>query len=240
MIMAQILSACRMKYYYFKANLPLNYKFSIGLYFTAMMFNNVLPGGIGGDGYKIYTIGKLAGFSRLKALQVAFSERGSGLFVLLLLLGLFGFCTNSLAIIPYKNYIITALIILLILSYATIAYFMLRESPATMLGAACYSLPIQLLNIIIALIFLFDFGITDSGEIMSYLVIFLIASVATIIPITIGGAGIRELVFLYGAELLNLNPELGIALAFLLFIINVLCGAVGLLFWHRLARLYVC
>lgn len=241
MTLAQIISAHRMRFYYAKENLVLNSKFSIGLYFTSMLFNTVLPGGIGGDGYKIYTIGKLGKFPHLRAFKIALSERASGLFALLILTAFFYIYTNFGEILPYQNYIIAALTLLLIPAYFISIRILLKEKAVTALGASLYSFPIQLLNVAIAFVLLIDLGIDTKNisEIMGYLVIFMISSVMAILPITIGGAGIREITFFYGATLLGLNAELGITMAFLFFIVNAACSLNGLLFWHRLNRLYV-
>lgn len=240
MTLAQIVSAYRMRFYYAQENLALNSKFSIGLYFTSMLFNTVLPGGIGGDGYKIYTIGKLAKFPHLRALKIAISERASGLFALLILTSLFYIYTDFREILPYQNYIISALTALLIPAYFISIRILLKEKATTALGATIYSFPIQLLNVAIAFALLVDLGVDahNVSNVMGYLVIFMISSVAAILPVTIGGAGVREITFFYGANLLGLNAELGITLAFLFFIINAACSLNGLLFWHRLEKIY--
>ncbi len=240
MLLAQIISAGRMRYYYKQLDLQLNWKFSVGLYLTSMLFNTVLPGGIGGDGYKIYSIGKLAGFSRKKALQIAISERASGLFALLLLTALCYFYTNFPIIFPYQNYIIACFSLLLLPAYFISARILLQESIITSLGAVIYSIPIQLLNALIAFILLIELGadVENINNILIYIVIFMASSVAAILPVTIGGAGIREITFLYSAKLIGIDAELGIALAFMFFIINALCSLTGFIFWHRLEKLY--
>ncbi len=240
MTLAQIASAYRMRYYYSKDNLQLNSLFSIGLYFTAMLFNTVLPGGIGGDGYKIYTIGKLTGFSHLRAFKIALSERASGLFALLLLTSVFYIYTDFPNLITYQNHIIAALTLLLIPTYFISIRVLLKEKVKTAIGAIFYSVLIQLLNVVIVLVILIDLGAgTNSiSTIMGYVVIFMVSSMASILPVTIGGAGIRELTFYYGAKLTGLDAEMGVAVAFLFFVVNITCSLNGLFFWHRLGRLY--
>jgi hypothetical protein len=239
MSLAQITSAYRMRFYFAGAGVELGRRFSIGLYFTAMLFNTVLPGGIGGDGYKIYTIGKLAKFSRLLALKLALSERASGLFALLFLTVIFYFFAKFPEIIPHQNVIIIVLNILLIPLYFISIAVLLKEKPLTAIISQAYSIPIQLLNAAIAFTLLIPLGINNSFDItMSYMVLFMLSSVASIAPVSIGGAGLRELTFFYGAKLTGLNAELGVALAILFFIINILCSLNGLIFWHRLDKLY--
>lgn len=240
MIFAQIVSGLRMRYYYARDGLDLNHQFSIGLYFTSMLFNTVLPGGIGGDGYKIYTIGKLAEFPHLRAFKIALSERGSGLFALLFLTSVFYIYADFRDIIPHQDLIIASLTALLLPCYFISASIIMKEKIRTAFTAMLYSFPIQLLNVAIFLVLLIDLGVDTANvkDIMGYIVIFMVSSVASIIPISIGGAGLREITFLYGAKLTGLNAELGITVALLFFVTNILCALTGLLFWHRLEKIY--
>jgi glycosyltransferase 2 family protein len=240
MILAQITSAYRMRFYFGNDGLLLNQKFSIGIYFTSMLFNTVLPGGIGGDGYKIYMIGKFSGFSRLRALKLALSERASGLFILLICTSLFYYLAKLPEVIPQQDYIIAALTILLIPCYFISIAVFLKERAHTAIKAIIYSIPIQLLNVAIVVILLKCLGVdlNDINITAGYLVLFMVAAVASILPISIGGSGLRELTVFYGAKLIGYNAELVVSLCLLFFIISVLCSLVGLFFWPRLEKLY--
>jgi hypothetical protein len=48
------------------------------------------------------------------------------------------------------------------------------------------------------------------------------------IPISIGGIGLRELTFLYGAPLMGVSATLGVSAAILLSVLTLLCGLLGL------------
>jgi uncharacterized membrane protein YbhN (UPF0104 family) len=239
-VFAQIISALRMQYYFKTEGVNLNTKFSSGLYFVGMFLNTILPGGIGGDGYKVYLIGKLASFPRMKILRILISERASGLLILMLLTFFIAYFSDV------KNLILHAPILLILGAIITIpAYFfsiriLLNEQPKTAIGAAPYSLLIQLSGIAIIVTILAGLGldITQFSNTSGYIVLFLVSSVLSILPISIGGVGIRELSFMYGATLLGLNPELGVAIALIYFVINLLCSLNGLFFWHKLERMY--
>lgn len=239
MTAAQILSAYRMKHYYAVENVALNNKFSIGLYFTAMMYNTILPGGIGGDGYKIYTIGRLAHFSHLRAFKIALSERGSGLFALLMLTAFFYIFSGFASFVPRQNYIVAGLAIALLPCYFISIRLLLKEKASTAIGAMLYSFPIQLLNAAIGATLAIGLGAgTSVAQVMAYTVIFMVSSVAAILPVSIGGAGLREITFYYATKLTELDINLGIAIAMLFFIISLLSSLTGFLFWHKLDRLF--
>lgn len=240
LIVAQIASAFRTRYYFKTAGLELNNKFSIGLYFTGMFFNTVLPGGIGGDGYKIYLLKKLAGFSKVKSLRILISDRASGLFILLLFSIVALFFSDFMNMLPHANIILVTCAIGLLPSYLISIKLLLKEQPKTAARAAVYSFFVQGAGIFCILFILSGLGV-DIGlgnQAAGYISLFLLSSVLAVLPISIGGIGIREVSFLYGAHLLGLDPELGIAIALIYFAINLICSLNGLFFWHKLERLY--
>jgi uncharacterized membrane protein YbhN (UPF0104 family) len=63
-----------------------------------------------------------------------------------------------------------------------------------------------------------------------YLVLFLISSLVAMVPITIGGAGARELTFLYGAQFLDVNAEKAVAIGFLFYLISTSVAFFGIIF----------
>jgi len=256
LVIAQVISAFRTKLYFASAGIYLNNKFSIGLYFTGMLYNNILPGGVGGDAYKVYLIGKLADFPKLTAFRLILSDRGNGIFLIGLLTCLFaymghtagGFVDRDYSLIRYLfsllNYSDLVFVVLAAISipmYLYLAKTLLKEKTITSIKASGYSFWVQSISTLIAVIILagLGFDIFLSPDITyEYLVLFLISSVISVIPISIGGVGLRELTFLYGANILELDVELGIAIAIVFFFINLLCSLAGLLFWHKLEDLY--
>jgi uncharacterized membrane protein YbhN (UPF0104 family) len=238
--LAQFISALRTQYYFRQEGLHLKKKFTVGLYFVGMLFNNVLPGGIGGDGYKLYLVNKLANFPRMYILRIFISERASGLFALLLLGFLIAPFSEVSSKFSYANVLIIPALLITTAGYFTSIKILLKEKPKTAIGAMPYSLVIQLLGIAIILTIFFGTGINsnNSSETNSYIILFLISSVLSILPISIGGVGLRELTFMYGGALLGLNPELGITIAIVYIAVNLLCSLNGLIFWHRLEKLY--
>ena len=60
-----------------------------------------------------------------------------------------------------------------------------------------------------------------------YLLVFFISSIATILPLTLGGVGIRELVFIKAAEISEIEQDTAVALSVLFFGITVISALVG-------------
>jgi len=63
---------------------------------------------------------------------------------------------------------------------------------------------------------------------LAYLALFLISSIAAVIPITFGGAGARELTFLAGANYFPLEIHIAISLSVIFYMITVLASLIGM------------
>ena len=91
-----------------------------------------------------------------------------------------------------------------------------------------FSFFVQIFQVVTVLCIMYSLHIAD--HFLYYLNTFLLSAVAAVIPISIGGAGTREVVF-YGAfEFLNLNPAPGVALSIIFFFILGLCSLTGIFF----------
>ena len=64
-----------------------------------------------------------------------------------------------------------------------------------------------------------------------YIFIFLIAAVAGVLPITIGGGlGVREFVFVEGAKYFGLEPNISIVVSLLFYVITLVVSLFGVIF----------
>jgi len=72
-------------------------------------------------------------------------------------------------------------------------------------------------------------AMSHNTNIIDYLAIFLISTIATIIPITIGGAGAREITFLYLLGSIGLETSVGVALSLMFFAISAVSSLAGIL-----------
>ena len=60
-----------------------------------------------------------------------------------------------------------------------------------------------------------------------YLALFLVSSIITIVPVTVGGIGMRELVFIYAATVFPINEEKAVTLGFVFFLITAISSLIG-------------
>lgn len=240
LMFSQVISALRMRMYFAEDDLEINKKFAVAFYFVGMFLNNLLPGGIGGDGYKVYLIGKLANFSKMRALQITLSERASGLLSLIVLAAIAALFSSAKNLIPYTEFFVSTGIVATVVGYIIALKFILKEKRKTALKALPFSLLVQILGVLCVTFIMFSLGIeiSEISKINNYVLLFFISSILSIIPISIGGVGIREVSFMYGSQIIGLNAELGVAIAIIYFIINLLCSANGVFFWYKLEKIY--
>lgn len=238
LIFAQVISAYRMRYYYQTMGQTMSHMFAIALYFVGMLYNTILPGGIGGDGYKVYLMGKLAKFSYLTSFRLMVSNRASGLYALLLYTLLLAvFSTTLLKLLPFAYGVLVAAAVVVSIGYFISIKLLLKEPAKVALRAFKYSAVIQGACILTGYILFLGMNAIH-GHMSNYLMVFLVSSIVSVVPISIGGAGLREMTFLYGSTYLGLDVELGIAFSIVYFAINILCSLCGLFFTHKLARLW--
>ncbi len=241
---AQIASTLRMNYYYRCVDKPLNFRFSLILYYVGLVYNVILPGGIGGDAYKVYLLKKKADFPVGEGVRIQLSNRFNGLLVL---------CWTLLATLFFMPFKIDALAItttaVVALLMGTLAYFffahlVLKESIQTTLGAIGYSILVQGFTVMSMLVLWWS--MSDGQFMAEYILLFQLASIAGMIPVTVGGLGIREFTFFYGAELINrfthseLDPGLGVTISLLMFAMTVVSACLGLPFLHSVSKMNPC
>ena len=63
-----------------------------------------------------------------------------------------------------------------------------------------------------------------------YVFLFLLSSVVAVLPLTIGGLGAREIVFLEGAKYFGLQQETSVVISLLFYLITLVTSAAGLLY----------
>ncbi len=229
--LSKIASALRLNLYFDAIGLKLTQSYNLILYYVGMFYNLFLPGGIGGDGYKVYLLNKHFKTGIKPLLQAVLLDRLSGL-AGLVIYALLLFAVSSYASI---NDLFSPLAIVLAASVIPLSYLATRlffRSFLSVFGSTMlWGLGVQFLQLICAWMILKSLGIEDMT--IEYLTLFLVSSVVAVLPLTIGGVGIRELTFLYGLEFLGVEPSLGVTFSFLFFAITALSSLTGLFLLNR-------
>jgi uncharacterized membrane protein YbhN (UPF0104 family) len=229
---SMVISSWRLSSFFKSIQLKLDARFNFRLYLLGLFYNFLLPGGIGGDGYKIYLLNKNYKLPAKKVFWAIMFDRLSGLWAIGLIIVALIFLIPQIDIhigIPLSVFVVGSVI------YYFVAYRFFREYthnflPAHLKAVAVQSL--QLLSIVFIMI-----GQDFTGKYSPYLLSFLISALATIIPISIGGAGIRETVFLQLTKVFPMDESLATFLPGTFYIISLLVALLGVYYVVRPSRL---
>ena len=227
-LVSRVLGAERLRSLFAQVGLRIGPVPSLKLYWLGMYYNLFLPGGIGGDGYKVYLLNRLTATPVKPLVQATVLDRVIGL--LPLLYGL-------LALLPLLPAVSVS-------GWVTFPVMLAGHWLAgTLLGrylpvfspvygrATAQSMGVQGAQVLQMVLLL---GALDApGPVAAYLFIFLLSSVVSILPFTIGGAGARELTFLFGAQLLGLPQETAVGVSLLFYLITALVSLTGVAFSFR-------
>lgn len=229
-VFSQYIAGLRFKFYCRSKEILLEKTRAIKLYFIGLFFNNLLPGGIGGDGYIAVILKHNHGSPIKQNIQLLLSARANGLLALILIS-----CVASL----FSDYVhrfnsgyvfITIFSLLTLCCYSLSVKYLFGESYRTQCKASAYSFMIQGAIALLMYILLLDMQVPQS-HLTDYLALLLFSSVLIIIPISFGGLGLRELGFLKGSMLMGLNAEIGVAISLLYFSFNLILSLPGAVFF---------
>lgn len=221
-VISKVIAAERFRLLFETEGIFLSRRDNLRLYWLGMYYNLLLPGGISGDGFKIKVLMDHFGKSFKRMFTITLLDRISGMITLgqiclLLLPGIpaFAFCW-WLSVI--------GIFIAAVLSEWTYRWAG-GELPAIWVRTTLQSFAVQASQVIAAIGIILALG---QGQYwLSYTVIFLVSSVVAMLPLTIGGAGARELTFLYGAAWLSIDNEKAVAIAFLFYLISTIVALAG-------------
>ncbi|MGY6558605.1 MAG: lysylphosphatidylglycerol synthase transmembrane domain-containing protein [Nitritalea sp.] len=229
-IASKVLTAFRLHDYYRALQIPINRADNLRLYAIGMFYNLFLPGGIGGDGYKVYLLKKSGQTSLRHLLQATLLDRLGGLvaiFGLLFLLG-FGLLEPLSRLLPATPYLLGAgALLLLPLWYGAHRLFFIPFI-GSFWSANAYSFGGQIAQLGSVYALLLALGIPDGH--LPYQFVFLLSSMVAVLPLTIGGVGARELVFIYSPDYLAIDTPVAVAFSLLFFLLSALTSLSGAFF----------
>ncbi len=235
-IVSKVVAAARLNCYFRQIDIFLTQKSNLKLYLLGMFYNLFLPGGIGGDAYKGYVIKQRFETATKKVVAVLLLDRLSGLLLLLVYACLLAFAMD----IPYLTDFKWALLLLPLLAVLVFWGLNKRFFKSTLpvfWPSFGFSALVQLAQLFAVYCILKALAISIHG--VAYMFIFLISSIVSVIPLTIGGIGSRELTFLYGADFLGLQEDTSVAISLVFFLITAFVSLFGLVYHFKKPELEV-
>lgn len=227
-IISKVLAAFRLNLYFHKLHVPLSRHSNLRLYLLGMFYNLFLPGGIGGDAYKGYLINKNFEVGTKKVISVLVLDRLSGLLLLFIYACILGIFLRNDFLTGYEIVLAAAIIVGVIVFWLLNKKFFRYVLPVFWKSFA-YSSLVQLAQL--GSVFFILKALSIKVQTIAYLFIFLISSIVSVLPVTIGGIGSREVTFLYGAKFLALDENTSVGISMVFFLITALVSLFGI-YYH--------
>ena len=233
-VASKVLASIRLNLYFHQLEVRLTQKSNLKLYVLGMFYNLFLPGGIGGDAYKGYLIKKHFEVKTKRVVSVLVLDRLSGLLLLFLYACTLALLIDHAVFTPYRIGIgLLAVLSVIIFWLLNKKYF--HFVLPIFWKSFLFSALVQLAQLISVFCILRALSITT--DLIPYLFIFLISSIVSVLPLTIGGIGSREVTFFYGATLLALDENISIGISMLFFLITALVSLFGIIYHFKKIKL---
>lgn len=202
-------------------------------YLIGSFFNIFLPGAIGGDAVRIKKLVSNHGVNYKNSAAVTLGERLTGLYGLLLLLSISFFFQNFPTGFNLESYVPNVLlkaspfVLILLLPILTLVLnrFNLKVTNLFAFKTVLVILLAQMGDILIAYLFSNFLGLDISF--VSYIFIMPIVYIGTVLPISLGGLGVREGVFSGLLTLYGVDASIAITISLLMYFTKIIVGLVG-------------
>jgi uncharacterized membrane protein YbhN (UPF0104 family) len=194
-----------------------------------MFLNLFLPGGIGGDGYKVLVLHRSYTLPLRALVTATLADRVGGMLVLLvilcMLMPMLSFPWEAPTAIVFTVSSVAAIVAVFVLAHR----WLMKLDVQGLASVFAFGIAVQFLQLICMGMLLLYLG-TPAASYAAYLAMFLISSIAAVLPLSFGGLGVREATFLFGVNMFHLDPTYGVIASSWFFLITVLSSMIGALF----------
>lgn len=228
LVLSKVIASFRLNLYFHQLGVRLTQKSNLKLYLLGMFYNLFLPGGIGGDAYKGFVIQKKYPVPTKRVVSALVLDRLSGLLLIFLYSCLFAILLENEYLAKYRIVIgLVALMSIFVFWFLNKKWFAaLRAVFWKSFGYSAFVQGTQIISIILILK-----ALAVSLNTVAYLFIFMLSSIVSVLPLTIGGIGSRELTFFYGADILGLDENTAVGISMVFFLITAVVSLFGV-FYH--------
>lgn len=227
-IASKWVSAWRLNIYFRNIGLRLPEAANLRLYWLGMFYNLFLPGSISGDAYKVILLSRRYQTPYKLTTSAVLLDRFSGLLGLGVWLALAGWWA-----LPWLklNILLSAGALLAIGALWFIVQRWWKVFRPGFISTFGLGLGVQALQVLSVICIMAALGLPLNQP--AYLFLFLLSSVASVLPLTVGGIGIRELVFLEGSRFFGLSNESAVLISLVFYLITLLTSAAGAYYMFR-------
>jgi len=225
---SKVATAIRLNAYFANIHISLSFWENWRLYLIGMFYNLFLPGGIGGDGYKVYLLNNQFKTPVKELLKASLLDRLGGLIAILALL--FGILLLIDLPLPFGEPRIGKILfaigaIGIVPGFWLLQKFLFSNFLPSFWQGIFWSLVGQLAQMAAVVCLLFALGVQD--EFLAYQAVFLLSSIVAVLPLTIGGVGARELVVVYVHSYAGIQETEAVAFSLLFFLISAAVSLSG-------------
>ena len=226
--LSKLVAAFRLNIYFKNIQVNLPQLENIKLYWLGMFYNLFLPGGIGGDAYKVIVLSRRNVQSVKKLSAAVLLDRISGVAGLAILVAVYYF-------LIFKGSQYSWALLLAIAPGLVVYYFFIKKIFYSFISSCWITLLlgtiVQFLQVICVYSLMASINITQHYN--EFVLLFLLSSIVAILPFTIGGLGAREVVFLWGSQQFGLDLNQSIYISLLFYLITVLVSLVGVRWMYK-------
>jgi glycosyltransferase 2 family protein len=224
-VISKLFSAIRLNIYFRNINIHLHAWENIKLYWLGMFYNLFLPGSISGDAYKVILLTREYNVPYKKTTAAVLLDRFSGLLGLILILAVYSIMVLKddwllLAAVGGAGLSLVALYL--------VNKLWLKDFLPSFWSTLFWGIAVQAMQVICAYLIMSALGIGANQT--EYIFLFLLSSIVAVLPLTIGGLGAREIVFLKGSYYFGLPGGLSVVISLLFYLITLVTSAVGMIY----------
>lgn len=222
---SQFISAYRLLRFY-KVYMPgISYPFNLRLYYKGMFYNLFLPGGIGGDAYKIIAL-KNTGNTYTQLATATLLDRFTGLIILLLIVSILTRIVPLQGLFHDFLLLLPIVVILGIPCYWFAVYYFFRAFSKTLPLTCLLSLFVQGFQLLSFYCILYALQI-NIDSLPELAILFFASSIISALPFSIGGIGTRELAMATGASYFHFSATKMVSASLVFFILTAVSALVG-------------
>lgn len=221
---SMLFSSWRLLSFFKSIGLNVNYRFNLRLYFSGLCYNLLLPGGIGGDGYKIFLLHKWYHKPAKKVFWAILFDRLSGFWAI----GFFA--TVLMAFIPtihISTFLLTGVFVAGSVVYYWVIRHFFRDYTHNFFAAHVKAIGVQATQLLL-IICLLQAQPDFAGGLAAYLLSFLISALAAVIPASVGGGGIRDYIIATLSKPFHLVDNMAVYLTITFYLISIVVALFGI------------
>lgn len=227
-ITSQVVASSRLNSFFKTIHLKLSERYNLKLYWLGLLYNFFLPGGVGGDAYKVYFLKKKYNMKARQLLSAVFFDRLSGLWALAI------FCCAFIVFMPrfaIPNEVTIILAIVGTATYLYVLYLFFRPFAKRFIQTHIKALGVQGFQILTAILILM--ALNHSDKYSPHLLIFISSSITAIIPSIGGGFGTRDSASGALASYLGVDVQLAFTISLIFTFISLIASLPGLYFQFK-------